>query len=155
MFIFSCLFVAEYLKYSLCVEAGFQRPVSFSQLGLVRFTPPASWRYYEQWLAAVITVINHHLPKHIRTVCIIKPPAKVKFMKVVTIFSIQMTRLIAPPHKKPLRRARPRVRVQARLGGCVWPPARERSFTCTVINPCCWELIGVIWPCIMAPTSPG
>lgn len=57
-----------------------------SLVSLIRFPPPGSWRYYEQWLAGVIIDINHHLPQHIRTMCIIKPPAKVKIMKSLWSF---------------------------------------------------------------------
>lgn len=38
------------------------------------------------WLAAVITVINHHLPEHIRTMCVTQPPAKVKITKCLQSF---------------------------------------------------------------------
>lgn len=57
-----------------------------SLVSIIRFPPPGSWRYYEQWLAGVIIDINHHLPEHIRTMCIIKPPAKVKIMKSLRSF---------------------------------------------------------------------
>lgn len=57
-----------------------------SVFSLIRIAPPGSWRHYEQWLAGVINVINHHLPQHIRSMCIIKPPAKVKIMKSLWSF---------------------------------------------------------------------
>lgn len=77
----SCLF-------KLCCLFCFFFSFPLSLIDPIRFPPPGSWRHHKQWLAGVIIDINHHLPQHIRTMCIIKPLAKVRNYEIITIFSI-------------------------------------------------------------------